>query len=165
MPDLTFINSGNSGVYYNIEARYFEPKEEFKVAEEVPNYNSMSVSDLVNHVKQKDIKDKAYWANEGITFYGKDGATDAYTKSGESEEIVEYFDRQFMNQRVWRFETNESYIDFKAGGIVRLEGDDKDWVILHVIHVFNTGTVQNRYFYLQDPSVMKRFANKILILG
>ena len=164
MADLTFIFAGNSSFYNNLEARYFAPKEEFDVAKEVPNYSNMSVKDLTGLVKNKGVRDKTFWDEEGTVFYGKDGATDAYTKSGEDYELAEYFDRQFIEQRVWRFETNATHIDFKSGGIVKL-GDGKEWVILSIIYSTNTGTVPNMFYANNNPHLRKRLAVKTLILG
>ena len=57
-----------------------------------------------------------------MTFYGKDGTSNAYVKRGLDDEEVEYFDRALTQGQSWRIETNNQSIDFEVGGKIIAAG-------------------------------------------
>jgi len=144
--ELSNFGQTNSLVGKNIEALYRAPKQEQQFADELENFETMSVADLLALVPNGFYDDSQpdYWQdNELIPFVGKDGQTNAYVKRGVDDDIVEYGDRQQTNKYTWKFMTDDNHIVFKAGAKVKVRG--RDWFVIKVIVQDSTLSQQNKY--------------------
>jgi hypothetical protein len=143
--DLTDYGQTSSMVGKNIEAFYRGPKEEQQFANDLENFEEMSVADLLALIPANwhDDTSSDYWQDELIPFSGKDGQTNAYVKRGVDDEITEYGDRQQTNQFTWKFATDDNHIHFMAGAKIYIRG--REWFLIKVITQDSTLTMQNKY--------------------
>lgn len=129
----------------NISAFYLEPKEEWQFENEIPNFNELSVNDLLNLIPKNwhDNGNKSYWKTTDRQFFSaKDGQTNAYVKRGVDEELDEFMDRQEVQRNTWQIATDDPIV-FRAGGKVIVMG--KEYFVLKVILQQSTGTYQNKF--------------------
>lgn len=143
--DLTDYGQTSSMVGKNIDAFYRAPKEEQQFADELENFEEMSLDELKALIPENwhDDTSADYWQDERVYFSGKDGQTNAYVKRGVDDEIVEYGDRQQVNKFTWYFATDDNHIHFKAGAKVYAKG--REWYLLKVITQDSTLTMMNKY--------------------
>lgn len=165
--DLTDFGQTSSMNGKNIEAYYRGPKQEQQFANDLENFDEMSVAELQALIPANwhDDQSADYWEDELIPFCGKDGQTNAYVKRGVDEEIVEYGERQQTTQYTWKFATDDNHIYFKAGAKITARG--RDWFLLKVISQDTTLTMQNRYNAMDtspnNPRLLQ-FGLKTLVL-
>lgn len=175
---MSFQNlfGNNTSYNENIRAYYVAPKEEYLFQEEIKASNyTASILDLKKGYLDRTVKSKrdlinsnssetlpSYFQQDRQLFKGKDGTSDAYTKRGKDMEMMEYFERQTTQEQAWRFETSNTYIDFKSGGKVFI-GDD-EYVIMLVINQLGIGNVPNFLSVRNNPKSLNRWGVKTLIL-
>lgn len=170
---LEMITGGNVTYNEDIRATYIPPKKEWELAQDFEEAQKENTS--INAIKENYIK-KMYqdlsgkgepktnmWSEEQTLFFGKDGTSDAYTKRGADIEFFEYFERQYTEKQAWRFETSNSYIDFKVGGKVII--GQKEWVIMKVINQLNIGNIGNVIKARRNMDLIYRWGIKTLILA
>lgn len=173
--DTTFVNAGNKILNCNILAYYFAPKKEFNINKDSPNWMSMSPEEIVDSVDRTSQTNPiftdpntdektilGYCEEYGIPFYCADGTEDVYTKSGLENEEMEYLDRQFANKRKFRIKTDETYIDFKSGGIIVIGTEIYRMAL--VIKTIGSGTTHNKFNSMNTPIYFSNYANKIISL-
>lgn len=170
---LEMITGGNVSYNEDIRATYIPPKQEWQLDREFEQAQSTNAS--ISDIKNKFIKKMNFelngigdltndiWQEEQTLFFGKDGTSDAYTKRGADIEFFEYFERQFTEKQSWRFETSNSYIDFKVGGKVII--GQKEWIIMKVINQLNIGNVGNVIKARRNMNLIYRWGIKTLILA
>ena len=169
---------GNNTAYNeNVRAYYVAPKEEYFFQEEVKNTNytknilelKKSYQDRVNKEKRdlqnpnEIVNAPEYWQQDRSLFYGKDGTSDAYTKRGKDMEFDEYMERQMTQKQSWRFETSNTFIDFKAGGKVYI--GNTEYMIMLVINQLGIGNIPNHLKVRNNPNNLDRWGVKTLILA
>lgn len=171
---LEFVVGGNTAYNENIEAIYYEPIAEWKFQEDLKSsgYNKSlkSLKEAYEKRVNKNIRDKSengnntsYWSKQGITFFGKDGTSDAYTKRGMDLEEVEYLDRQLTEKQAWRLETSDTYIDYKVGAKVFI--GNTEYIIVFIINQLNIGNIGNFLKARPNPNIVNRWGVKTLILA
>jgi hypothetical protein len=143
--DLTNYGQTNSLVGKNIEAFYRGPKEEQQFANDLENFEEMSVAELQALIPANwhDDTSPDYWQDELVPFSGKDGQTNAYVKRGIDDEISEYGEREQTNKFTWKFMTDDNHIHFLAGAKIYTRG--REWFLIKVITQDSTLTIQNKY--------------------
>lgn len=151
----------------NIKCEYRKPKQVWEIKEQAPNYKGMSVDGLKALIPQNwfDDTSDSYWEESLQTFWGKDGQSNAYVKSGLDDEVMEYFDREENHEYIWRVQTDDAHIDFKSGGKVLAMG--REWFIMKVIIMANTGTYQNKFYAMNTSNnnpLLKNIGIKLLVL-
>lgn len=171
---LTMIMGQSTTFNEDIYAEYLQPKTEYNFEQDIKdsNYN-VSIDDLKKsyliangNERLSNIEDRdktQYYDETPISFYGKDGVSDAYTKAGLDNDIVAYFERQEINRRVWRFQTNASDIEFRAGGKIVI--GKRTWIILKVINQIKTNDIENSLKARTNADLLEYWGYKILVLG
>lgn len=154
--DLTNFGQTTSMVGKNIEAFYRSPKQEQHFANDLENFDEMSVTELLALIPANwhDDTSTDYWEDEKIPFTGKDGQTNAYVKRGVDDEVVDYGDRAQTNKFTWQFATDDNHIHFMAGGKVYVRG--REWFLIKVITQDSTLTMQNKYNAMDTNPYNKR---------
>lgn len=173
---LEFILGGNTSYNQDVEAYYYAPLKEWEINDKVienASNNNISVQDIKKSYMtkiNKQLRDKepnyinnTLWNESQEIFFGKDGTSDAYTKRGMDIEFFEYFDRQVTEKQAWRFETNDSYIDFKVGAKVII--GKKEFVIMKVINQLNIGNIPNFIKARPNMDLLDKWGVKTLILA
>lgn len=165
--DITFVMQGNQMDLQNLEGTYFAPIREFDLQTEIPNWETMNthqlqqvLTDTFDNVKDNNGDKMSFWSKDGEDFAFRDGKTDVYTKEGLNYEIFEYLERQVGDDGLWRIKTNETSIDFKAGGMIIVGG--REYKILKVVNAFIEGTMMNKFSAMKTPDDFYRYANKIM---
>lgn len=166
--NLTNLGMTSSLHGKNIGAYYLAPKNEWNYEEELPNFDDLSVSEILEQIPKnwKDNGDMTYWqSKERVFFNAKDGQTNAYVKRGIDEELDEFLDRQEVQKYAWQLATDEPII-FKSGGKVLVMG--REYFILKVILQQATSTHQNVFNAMNtDPENerLQLFGLKTLVLA
>ena len=165
--DLTDFGQTNSLFGKNLEADYRKPKEELELAEDLPDFNDMSIDELKALVPENwhDDSDTDYWEDRLYHFDGKDGQTNAYVKRGLDDEETEILERQQTNIFTWHFSTDDNHIRFLAGGKIYAKG--REWFLLKVISQDSTSSTTNKYEAMDTSPYNKQllqFGFKILVL-
>lgn len=150
-----------------IEAYYRAPKEEWKVAEDMPDFDALSVDEILALVPDhwRDDTSEDYWLDERKPFSGKDGQTNAYVKRGVDDEVEEYLPRAQTNKIIWHFATDDNHIRFLGGGKIQARG--RWWFILKVIGQDSTMTMTNKFTAMSTKPNNKRllkYGLKTLVL-
>lgn len=168
------IAGGNTAYNENVKAVYYEPLEEWAFQEDLKqsNYNT-SINALkeayLNRVNREhrannsNVVRTSYFSEKGVTFYGKDGTSDAYTKRGMDLEEFEYLDRQLTEKQAWRFETSNTYINFKVGSKIFI--GEEEYVVVFIINQLNIGNIGNSLKARPNPNIIRRWGVKTLILA
>lgn len=170
MRDITFQNQGNRLMLQNLEGYYRAPIQEMVLEDVVPNYKSLTLAEVkamiqtnfIDDFVDSDGKKLDYWSEHSVHFFFRDGKTDVYTKGGLDYQVFEYLDGQVGESQKWRIETNATHIDFKAGGMITIAGEE--YRILKVLTILTTGTRANKFLSMKTPKNFNRFANKLLAL-
>ena len=174
MASLTMIMGQSTTFNEDILGTYYPPKNEYDFEKDIRESNyTASIADLKrafdianNNIKVDNVEERdksQYYDETGITFYGKDGTSDAYVKRGLDADIVSYFERQEVNQRTWRFSTSSSDIDFKGGGKIVI--GNKEWVIIKVINQFSTNDIENQLKVRTNMNLLEYWGYKTFILA
>lgn len=166
--DITFVNQGNRLMLQGLEGYYYAPIKELDLREDYPTFEEMSLTDLkalietdfITDFIDADGKKISFYDTNGQHFFFRDGKTDVYTKGGLDFQVFDYLDRQLDETQKWRIETNNTAIDFKAGGKIIVAG--KDYIILKVLTILTTGTRGNKFMAMRTPENWHKFGNKML---
>jgi hypothetical protein len=165
--DLTDFGQTSSLQGKSIEAYYRGPKEEQQFADELENFEELSLNELKALIPTNwhDDTSADYWLDERKHFWGKDGQTNAYVKRGVDDVDVEILDRQQTNKYSWFFATDDNHIHFLAGGKIYARG--REWFVLKVITQDSTSSTVNKYNSMNTDPDSKRllqFGLKTLVL-
>ena len=149
-----------------LRAKYFPPKSKRDIEEIYKNqsYEDLSPDEIKALYSSNFIEDYngEQWENQYQSFRYKDGTEDVYTKSGYEHEIFEYLDRTLGNKRRYRILTDQTNIDFLAGGRVELDGNYYE--ILKVINMTNDIPTQNKFRTRPNIKSPHKLAPKIIAL-
>lgn len=147
-----------------LRATYFPPKTIRDIEEQNPDYSELSPNELKALYSDNFIEEHKgeFWENEGISFRYKDGTEDVYTKSGYEHEIFEYLERNMINKKRYRILTDDTHIDFYAGGRVLIDG--QYFEVLKVINMTNDIPTQNKYRGKKNIPSPHLYAPKIIAL-
>lgn len=168
--DITYVNQGQSLLLQAFRGIYFAPKKELDLKNDFPKYQNMNLAQLKALV-QKDFVDNfqnssgekiSMYEEEGQPFYFRDGKSDVYTKGGYDFQVFEYLDNQLGQSQKWRIETNETFIEFKAGGKIVI--DEREFIILKVLTIITSGTTPNKFLAMNSPKGFEKFAPKMLAI-
>lgn len=147
-----------------LRATYYPPKTIRDIEEQNPDYFELSPDELKASYENNFVEEhkNEFWENEGISFRYKDGTEDVYTKSGYEHEVFEYLDRNFMSKKRYRLLTDDTHIDFYAGGRVLIDGIYYE--IVKVINMTNDIPTQNKFRAFKGLQNPHAYAPKILAL-
>ena len=170
MPNITWVNQGQSILLQGFKGYYYAPKQELDLKEKFPKYQNMNLAQLKALVQTDFIENFQDSNGNNITmyeerpevFYFRDGKSDVYTKGGYDTQVFEYLDRQLGQSQRWRIETSATHIDFKSGG--KLVIADKEYIILKVLTIITSGTTPNKFMAMNTPKGFERFAPKLLAI-
>ena len=165
--NLTLYALQGGMVNKNIKAKYRKPKQEWEIQQQLPNYKSMSINALKQRIPKNWFNDTSndYWEDNVETFWGKDGQTNAYVKTGLDDEIMEYVDREENHEFIWRIQTDDAHVDFKSGGKIYAMG--REWFIMKVIVMVNNATYQNKFYAMDTDNsnpLLRKIGVKLLVL-
>jgi hypothetical protein len=168
--DITFVNQGQSILLQAFKGVYFSPKQELDLQQQFPKYQNMNLAqlknlvqtDFINNFENENGEKVVMYEDKGVEFHFRDGKSDVYTKGGYDFQVFEYLERQLGESQKWRIETNETYIDFKAGGKIIV--GDREFIILKVLTIITSGTTPNKFLAMDTPKGFERFAPKILAI-
>lgn len=165
--NITRINAGNRMALQALKGYYYAPKRELDLVKDIPNFKDKNLAQLkalINTDFAKFGNDEgenlSYVENEGQTFFFRDGKSDVYTKGGLDFEVFDYLDRQMGEKQKWRLETNNTQVDFKAGGKIVVGGEE--FVIVKVLTILSSGTNKQKYLGMGTPNNFSRYAPKML---
>lgn len=147
-----------------LRAKYYPPKSRRDIEELYPDFQSLSPkqikelysNDFLNEHRGDFIED------EGIPFRYKDGTEDVYVKSGYESDVFEYLDRNMMDKKKYRIITDNTHVEFLAGG--RIEIDGTFFEVIKVISMTSDVTTQNKFRAMKGVQNPQRFAPKLLAL-
>lgn len=135
-------------------AYYYPPKTKIELDEllkenGVADFNDLKPSEIKAMYKGKLGGLGDYNNDTKIRFIYKDGTEDVYTKSGYEHEIFEYAERNKTQKRKYRLQTDETHIDFQAGGKIEIPGEEP-YLLLKVINMTNDVSTLNQYKMLNS---------------
>lgn len=160
-----FINA-QRGFLQNQLGYYLAPKEEVDIVKNIPNFRDMTTKQIQDYYDKRqlftDENNKEFIDEYKKPFYCKDGTTNVYTKRGFDIEIDEILDRQLVEKQMWRLQTTNTSIDFKAGG--RIYVGDRKFTIIKVINQISTETVQNKFYARRNMENWNKLGIKLLVL-
>lgn len=165
--NITKINAGNRMQLQALDGYYHAPKKELDLVRDIPNFKQKNLAQLKALINsdftkfgQDENNNLSYIENEGQHFKFRDGKSDVYTKGGLDFEVFEYLDRQMGEKQKWRLETNNTQIDFKAGGKIYVGG--QEFVIVKVLTILSSGTNKQKYLGMKTPKNFDEYAPKLL---
>jgi len=171
MPNITWVNQGQSIMLQAFKGTYYAPKQELDLKTKFPKYQEMNLAqlkalvqeDFVDNFKDSDGNKLTMYDEKGIVFYFRDGKSDVYTKGGLDFQVFEYLDRQLGQSQKWRIETSATHVDFKSGG--KIVVGEKEFIILKVLTIITSGTTPNKFMAMNTPKGFERFAPKLLAIA
>ena len=167
MPNVSKINFLRKIVNQTLRATYYPPKSRRDIEEMTQTTNGfieLSPNALKALYADKFIEEykNDFIEEYGVSFRYKDGTEDVYTKSGYEHDIFEYLDRNLTNKRKYRIITDETKMEFVAGGRIKI--DNQFYEILKVINMTNDVPTQNKYRGMKGVSSPHLYAPKIIAL-
>ena len=164
MPNVSKINFLRKIVNQTLRATYYPPKSRRDIEEHNPDYWNLSPDEIKESYSNDYINEngKEFIEDKGVSFRYKDGTEDVYTKSGYEHEIFEYLDRNLTNKMRYRIITDNSRIDFFAGGRIKIDG--RLYEIIKVINMTNDVPTQNKYRGMKGVESPQKYAPKIIAL-
>lgn len=147
-----------------LKAKYYAPKSRRDIEELLPNFKTMSPSQIKEEYSKNFMNEHRgdFLENEGIPFKYKDGTEDVYVKSGFESDLFEYMERNMMDKRKYRIITDNSNVDFMAGG--RVEIDGLFFEIIKVISMTSDVATQNSFRAKKGIQRAQQMAPKLLAL-
>jgi hypothetical protein len=135
-------------------AYYYPPKTKIELEDllqenGVADFNDKTPSEIKAMFNKKNGSLGDYNKDSRIRFLYKDGTEDVYTKSGYEHEIFEYAERNSTQKRKYRLQTDETHIDFMAGGKIEIPGEEP-YLVLKVINMTNDVSTLNQYKLLNS---------------
>lgn len=133
----------------SLYAYYYPPKtinefEDLMVENGVADFKNLKPQEIKAMYSKKLGALGDYNKDDRIRFLYKDGTEDVYTKSGYEHEIFEYAERNKTQKRKYRLQSDDTHIDFQAGGKIEIPGEEP-YLILKVINMTNDVSTLNQY--------------------
>jgi len=166
--NITQINAGNRMQLQALTGYYHAPKKELDIIKDIPNFKEMNLAQIKAMINKDfskfgnvdETETLEYIEKNGQMFKFRDGKSDVYTKGGLDYEVFEYLDRQMGEKQKWRLETNNTHVDFKAGGKIYVAGEE--FVIVKVLTILSSGTNKQKYIGMNTPKNFMKYAPKML---
>ena len=166
MPNVSRINFLRKIGNQTLRAKYFPPKSKRDIEEIYTDqsYETLSPDEIKALYSDNFIEEYngEQWEDSYKHFRYKDGTEDVYTKSGYEHDIFEYLDRNLTNKRKYRIITDETRMEFVAGGRIKI--DNQFYEILKVINMTNDVPTQNKYRGMKGVQSPHLYAPKIIAL-
>lgn len=147
-----------------LRAKYYAPKTRRDIEELYPDFKSLSPAQIKALYSDNFLNEHRgdFIEQEGIPFKYKDGTEDVYVKSGYESDVFEYLERNMMDKKKYRIITDNTQIEFTAGG--RVEIDGTFFEIIKVIAMTSDISTQDKFRAMKGVQNPQRFAPKLLAL-
>lgn len=164
MRNVSNINFIRKVPNQTLRAKYYAPKSRRDIEELYPNFQDLSPQEIKNLYSNNFLNEHRgdFIEDEGIQFRYKDGTEDVYVKSGYESDVFEYLDRNMMDKKKYRIITDNTNIEFLAGG--RVEIDGVFFEVIKVIGMTSDVSTQNKFRAMKGVSNPQRFAPKLIAL-
>lgn len=147
-----------------LRATYYAPKSRRDIEEQFEDFTNLSPTQIKEYYSSNFMNEHRgdFVEQEGIPFKYKDGTEDVYVKSGYESDLFEYMERNMMDKRKYRIITDNSHVDFMAGGRVKI--DDILFEIVKVIAMTSDVSTQNYFRNKKGIQNAQQRAPKLLAL-
>lgn len=147
-----------------LRAKYYAPKSRRDIEELYPDFKTMSPAQIKEIYSNNFLNEHRgdFIELEGIPFKYKDGTEDVYVKSGYESDVFEYLERNMMNKKKYRIITDNTQVDFAAGGRIEING--AFFEIIKVIAMTSDISTQDKFRAMKGVQNPQRYAPKLLAL-
>jgi hypothetical protein len=164
MRNISKVNLINKIPNQTLRAKYYAPKTRRDIEELYPDFKTMSPLQIKQLYSNNFLNEHKgdFVSEDGTSFKYKDGTEDVYVKSGYESDVFEYLERNMMDKKKYRIVTDNTVVEFVAGG--RVEIDGVLFEIIKVIALTSDISTQNKFRAMRGAKNPQSYAPKLLAL-
>lgn len=164
MRNISRVNLINKIPNQTLRAIYYAPKSRRDIEDQFEDFTSLSPKQIKEYYSNNFINEHRgdFIEEEGTPFKYKDGTEDVYVKSGYESDLFEYMERNMMDKKKYRIITDNTHVDFMAGGRVKIDG--VFFEIIKVISMTSDVSTQNSFRGKRGVQNAQQYAPKLLAL-